>query len=123
MILPRDELCGRFLALEFRKDYFLMGIPTLIRNRENDKVLLEVIQTYFREKYIYSVLMLVRKERFLNDRDTYLEMVRRVSFFFAVLEQEKHVLYNLNRSCVRQLLKTMYVDFNYKKECFLESGC
>ena len=50
-------------------------------------------------------------------------MVRKVSFFFAVLEQEKHILYNLNRSCIKQLLKTMYLDFNCKKECFLESGC
>jgi len=50
-------------------------------------------------------------------------MVRKVSYFFSVLEQEKHVLYNLNRSCIKQLLKTMYLDFNFKKECFLESGC
>jgi len=49
-------------------------------------------------------------------------MVRKVSFFFAVLEQEKHILYNPNRSCIKQLLKTMYLDFNLKKECFLESG-
>jgi hypothetical protein len=59
----------------------------------------------------------------LADRDIYYEMVRKVSYFFAILEQERHILYNLNRSTVKQLLKSMYNDFNYKKECFLESGC
>lgn len=67
--------------------------------------------------------MLVRKEKFLADRETYYGLVRKVSFFFAVLEQEKHILYNLNRPAIKQLLKTMFNDLMCKKECFLESGC
>ena len=89
MILPREELCNRTLAIEFREDYFLVVRPLLSINCETDT-------TYTREKYIYSLALVVDKEEYLQSKKQplYKQMVCKLAEFFRALEEKHHVIYH-----------------------------
>jgi hypothetical protein len=79
--LPREELCDRILAIEFKEDYFLVVNPLLSQNKEFDK-------TYKREKYIYSLSILVDKSDYLEKvkQPLYKQLVSKIAKFVKIIE-------------------------------------
>lgn len=81
LILPREELCEKIIAIEYKKDFILLGMPSLSVNKPNDK-------RYHREKYIYSVSILVKKEDYTGlvaKQNLYKEIIRKLAYYFKFL--------------------------------------
>lgn len=38
LILPREELCEKIIAIEYKKEYILLGMPSLSTNKPHDKI-------------------------------------------------------------------------------------
>lgn len=62
--------------------------PLLSKNKEWDK-------TYKREKYIYSISILVSKTAYLNKvtQPLYKEIVSKIAQFFKFIEETNHIIY------------------------------
>ena len=67
------------LAIEFKSKYFIVGMPLISINTNTDK-------TYQREKYIYSINIMIQKEVYFSNLEIYKEIARKLAFFFRALE-------------------------------------
>lgn len=69
-------------------------MPSLSTNKPQDKI-------YHREKYIYSVSILVKKEDFVvmvAKQNLYKEIIRKLAYYFKFLEESYHYIYNHKKS-------------------------
>lgn len=89
LILPKEELCGHFIALQVMEDYFLLGVPSLSENTSEKR-------PYGRSKYVYGVHILVERQEYLDKakRPKYVEMAKKLSYFFKFMEENSNTIYN-----------------------------
>ncbi|KAL4446982.1 hypothetical protein ABPG74_014954 [Tetrahymena malaccensis] len=112
-VIPKDELCGKLIITEFRQHYYVLGLPILLRNKEKEKI-------YSREKYIFNICIMVRKEQYLSRKFWYQEITRKLAFFFTSLEIETHFIYKNDKKIISEKIQTLYQSLNSEKECLLE---
>ncbi|EWS73186.1 nitrogen permease regulator-like protein (macronuclear) [Tetrahymena thermophila SB210] len=112
-VIPKDELCGKLIITEFRQHYYVLGLPILLRNKEKEKI-------YSREKYIFNICIMVRKEQYLSRKFWYQEITRKLAFFFTSLEIETHFIYKNDKKIISEKIQNLYQSLNSEKECLLE---
>lgn len=120
LILPREELCDRILAIEFKDDYFLVVKPLLSKNKNNEEI-------YKREKYIYSVSILVNKSDYLDQvkQPLYKHIVTKVAHFLKIIEETNHIIHYHHQftSYIVNLLTHIFENINQKGTCDLTYLC
>ena len=120
LVLPREELCGRTLTIEFMDQYFLVVRPLLSTNRDQDK-------TYTREKYIYSLSLVVHKEDYLSAGRPalYRQVVSKLAQFFRVIEERHHIIYNhpAYEGYIASVLEQFLGEINERGTCDLAYLC
>lgn len=94
--------------------------PILSQNREWDR-------TYKREKYIYSVSILVNRSDYLDRtwQALYREIVSRFARFLRVIEETYHIIYENDKylQYIGELLGKFRKDINDRGQCDITHLC
>lgn len=96
--------------------YYIINIAILMRQDKNQK------KIYIREKYIFSLSLVVLKTVYVANPTQYQEMVKKLAFIFTVMEANQHYVYNHDTHLAdfSKYFEDFYHGMNGEEQCCLE---
>jgi len=107
-LIPKPELCGKIIKLEFLDKYYIICMPVEIKH-----------DRYRRKKHEFSISLIVTHDAYQLYDSLLSEAVRKITHFFIELEMNNQVIYNNDIPLISKILKKIYTNLNESKECMI----